>query len=427
MFRAGSRVCAAHCVPQHLAELEDTSIELGWVLQCVNGDRTLADNGLVIARCVLALLVVLACAVIRRNRWQVYELVLAETLRTAHGHLAFQEVDSLVANHFLVANATGVDAGAHNAPADHLAIDVVDWNGPADDMEAAEQLFLRAVFGCVGMQTQVRQHLVLDANKEFVLVHSACTGAGQAAALVNWDELHVWRYFHRGSTDFIKRSALIFSVDDVLCRVESGWVEVVGSVILHLQPVTVLEVAIVLQALRMLKKDGLVQDAPGRGILIADMDPQWIGNLYQVRGALDSLAARLAAAKKARLDPDIIAKGRRAARGKDVKAMIEADVAFHGAIYHASGNPLIVETTDVHWAHLRRVMGAALQSAGQRESIWDEHEAIFNAIASGQVELAAELSERHAASARQNLLSRLGEVLGETSPANKRRAGWGLS
>jgi DNA-binding GntR family transcriptional regulator len=38
----------------------------------------------------------------------------------------------------------------------------------------------------------------------------------------------------------------------------------------------------VLQALRLLKKDGLVQDAPGRGVLVAELDPEWIGNLYQV-------------------------------------------------------------------------------------------------------------------------------------------------
>src|SRR6476661_5203658 len=49
----------------------------------------------------------------------------------------------------------------------------------------------------------------------------------------------------------------------------------------------------VLQALRLLKKDGLVQDAPGRGLLVATLDPAWIGNLYQVRGALDALAAGL--------------------------------------------------------------------------------------------------------------------------------------
>ena len=167
----------------------------------------------------------------------------------------------------------------------------------------------------------------------------------------------------------------------------------------------------VLQALRLLKKDGLVKDAPGRGVLVAELDPQWIGNLYQVRGALDTLAARLAAERKAAIDPQIIANGRKAARGKDVKAMIDADIAFHTAIYHASGNPLIFETTQFHWVHLRRVMGAVLQSAMQRESIWDEHEAMAQAIADGDVARAVEMSDHHATEARQNLVARLNEVL----------------
>lgn len=169
----------------------------------------------------------------------------------------------------------------------------------------------------------------------------------------------------------------------------------------------------VLQALRLLKKDGLVQDAPGRGVLVAELDAEWIGNLYQVRGALDTLAARLAAERRAAIDPAIVANGRKAARGKDVKAMIDADIAFHTAIYKASGNPLIFETTQFHWVHLRRVMGAVLQSAGQREAIWDEHEAMAQAIAAGDVARAVEMSEHHALEARVNLVARLAEVLSD--------------
>ena len=178
----------------------------------------------------------------------------------------------------------------------------------------------------------------------------------------------------------------------------------------------------VLQALRLLKKDGLVQDAPGRGLLVAELDPEWIGKLYQVRGALDTLAARLAAERKADIGAGIIAAGRRAARGKDVRAMVEADIAFHTAIYRASGNPLIFETTQLHWVHLRRVMGAVLQSAGQREAIWDEHETIANAIRTGDVKLAVKLSDGHAVLARENLVARLNEVLASDLAADKQRA-----
>ena len=171
----------------------------------------------------------------------------------------------------------------------------------------------------------------------------------------------------------------------------------------------------VLQALRLLKKDGLVQDAPGRGLLVTPLDPQAIGKLYEVRGALDALAARLAATRGARIDPALIAAGRRASRGTDVKAMIDADAEFHHALYEASGNPLIALSAQTHWVHLRRVMGAVLQASGSRDAIWDEHQAIAEAVKAGDAALAAQLVEQHTDNARRNLLERLGEVLAERS------------
>jgi DNA-binding GntR family transcriptional regulator len=171
----------------------------------------------------------------------------------------------------------------------------------------------------------------------------------------------------------------------------------------------------VLQALRLLKKDGLVSDAPGRGLLVSPLDAGWIAHTYQVRGALDALAARLAAGRRAALDPRLIEQGRRAARGRNVKAMIEADIAFHSAIYAASGNPLIEATAQLHWVHLKRVMGAVLQVSAQREAIWDEHAAITAAIGSGDAELAARLIDQHGAHASETLLARLGAVLNPPS------------
>lgn len=167
----------------------------------------------------------------------------------------------------------------------------------------------------------------------------------------------------------------------------------------------------VLQALRLLKKDGLLEDAPGRGLVVVRLDPVRIGHLYEVRGALDALAARLAAARRADIPESLIVAGRAAAAGSDVRALIDADTAFHRTIYEASGNPFIVESAALHWIHLRRVMGAVLQHRVGRDSIWDEHEAIANAIRDGDGARAAELSEGHAALARQTLVRHLQESL----------------
>ncbi len=163
----------------------------------------------------------------------------------------------------------------------------------------------------------------------------------------------------------------------------------------------------VLQALRLLKKDGFVVDAPGRGVRVAPLDADWIGKVYQVRGALDALAARLAANNRTQIDPALLAAGRDAARDGDIKALIDADMAFHNAIYAASQNPLIEQSAHLHWRHLRRVMGEVLQSAGQRRALWDEHEAIARAIAAGDEETAARYCVDHVTNASERVALRL--------------------
>jgi DNA-binding GntR family transcriptional regulator len=159
----------------------------------------------------------------------------------------------------------------------------------------------------------------------------------------------------------------------------------------------------VLQALRLLRKDGFVRDAPGRGVLVAPLDVNTLVQIYQVRSTLDALAAKLAAQSCYVIDAQLITQGRLAARGTDIKAMMTADAAFHSAIYVASGNPLIAQTAQTHWHHIRRTMGAVLQASTMRESIWDEHQAIAKAIARGDATEAETLIRQHAEDAGQNL------------------------
>src|SRR5260370_10135683 len=63
----------------------------------------------------------------------------------------------------------------------------------------------------------------------------------------------------------------------------------------------------VLQALRLLKKDGLVQDAPVRGLLVPPLDPTWIAPRADIRGALGSLSAPLLAQRGPQLPKALIA------------------------------------------------------------------------------------------------------------------------
>ncbi|MCY7369349.1 MAG: GntR family transcriptional regulator [Polaromonas sp.] len=167
----------------------------------------------------------------------------------------------------------------------------------------------------------------------------------------------------------------------------------------------------VLQALRLLKNDGFVLDAPGRGVCAAPLAAGALIQTYQVRSALDALAARLAAEARHQLPAELIQQGRLAARGHDISSMIAADERFHGAIYAASGNPLIAASAQLHWHHIRRAMGAVLQVGAMRESIWDEHQAIAQAIAAGDANAAEALMRQHGVEAGQSLATLLTTAL----------------
>jgi DNA-binding GntR family transcriptional regulator len=146
-------------------------------------------------------------------------------------------------------------------------------------------------------------------------------------------------------------------------------------------------------------------------LVVTPLEPDRIAKIYQLRGALDELAARLAAEVRFSMDPALLANGREACQRNDMKALIDADIAFHKAIYDASGNELIAQSALLHWVHLRRVMGAALQDAVQRDLSWHEHQAIATAIAEGNSERAVFLAHAHVNRGRDVVVSRMNEAL----------------
>lgn len=165
----------------------------------------------------------------------------------------------------------------------------------------------------------------------------------------------------------------------------------------------------VLQALQVLRRQGLVVDEENRrGIRVAPLNATFIQNLYQVRGALDALAARAAASRPR---PELrepgtalIRAGRAAAARRDLGALVRADLDFHEFVYRASHNPLLAETVAVHWHHTRRLMAAYLRETMSFRGIWSEHQAILLAIVRGDARTAERLSREHADSACQLML-----------------------
>jgi DNA-binding GntR family transcriptional regulator len=165
------------------------------------------------------------------------------------------------------------------------------------------------------------------------------------------------------------------------------------------------------QALVLLRKQGLLVDAPGRGLIVAPLDADQVEHMYAVRAVLEGLASRLAAERNAeraaKQGPALIEAGRKAVQSGSVPKMAAADLRFHEFIHGLSGNPLVSPTLAGHLTAMQRVMAEVLAKDETPRDIWDQHEAILEAIASGDGGLAEALARQHIEQAAEFMVARL--------------------
>lgn len=165
------------------------------------------------------------------------------------------------------------------------------------------------------------------------------------------------------------------------------------------------------QALTLLRKQGVLNDAPGRGLQVAPLDLEHVRHMYDVRAVIEGLAFRKAAergaAAAAARGGKLVRAGRQAVASGSVSAMISADMAFHDFIYALSGNPLVAPAMETHWTNAQRVMGEVLMRDNKPRDIWDQHEALLQAVANGDGERAERLAREHILQAADFMIDRL--------------------
>lgn len=165
----------------------------------------------------------------------------------------------------------------------------------------------------------------------------------------------------------------------------------------------------IIQALGVLRRDGLIEPAGKRGYRVAPVDAALVRHVYQLRAAFDGLAARLAAERSspdiaARLD-GALADGNVAARCGDIASLVDSDVAFHATLYEISGNPMLFDAAAPIWRQVRRVMVAVLERSHTAATVWAEHAAIADAVKRGDPDAAENLAKAHATHAADRLIA----------------------
>ena len=165
------------------------------------------------------------------------------------------------------------------------------------------------------------------------------------------------------------------------------------------------------QALLLLRNQGVLRDAPGRGLIVASLDLDQVSNMYDIRAVMEGLAFRKAAERNAERaktqGPALIQNGRKAAAGTSVAAMIAADLKLHDFIYGLAENPQIAPTMEAQWTYTQRVMGEVLMRDELPRDIWDQHQAMLDAVMAGDGAKAEALARQHITQAAEVMISRL--------------------
>ena len=171
------------------------------------------------------------------------------------------------------------------------------------------------------------------------------------------------------------------------------------------------------QALLLLKNQGVLKEASGRGLVVAPLDAEHVEDIYEMRAAIEGMACRLAATLRAdharKQGESIIEAGRKAVASGSVPRMIAADIKFHEFLYSLSGNPLIGPAMNTHLTYTQRVMGEVLIQDQEPWDIWAQHANILTAIASGDPNLAEKLAIEHLTHASKFMVTRLKAIQSE--------------
>lgn len=151
------------------------------------------------------------------------------------------------------------------------------------------------------------------------------------------------------------------------------------------------------EALRFLEVEGFVVLEPYRGASVAPLTSADATDLFDVRIALETLAARRASERiddaGARRLTDLLARGQAAVASERLDLLPDLNTALHLEVVRSSGNAHLVALMGQISDKLERVYASGLLVRARAS--WQEHEGVVAAVLSGDPDLAEQTMRRH--------------------------------
>lgn len=170
------------------------------------------------------------------------------------------------------------------------------------------------------------------------------------------------------------------------------------------------------EAVRKLELEGFVVMIPRRGTYVADLSLKDINEVFEIRTALDVLAAGLAVERITgeeleELERLLVHIGEYIEK-QNMDKLIEADSQFHDLLYQASRNDRLVGIINNLREQLTRLRSISSVYPGRMKNTWEEHRRLLEAIAQRNAELAMQIAREHMENAEHTLLTDMNERRG---------------
>jgi DNA-binding GntR family transcriptional regulator len=167
-------------------------------------------------------------------------------------------------------------------------------------------------------------------------------------------------------------------------------------------------------ALKRLESEGLLSSAPRRGLVVTQLSPQQVSELYAVREVLEAFAARLMAHHASEMEIETLnVIVRREAEAADATTLKRLNRTFHSVIYSAARNRYLVGALDSLSDYLTLLPGTTFRMSPTPTVGVEEHQAIAAAIAARDPVAADSSAREHIRAAAHRRLLMLVEEDGE--------------
>ncbi|MDK2881641.1 MAG: hypothetical protein PWQ99_1416 [Clostridia bacterium] len=162
------------------------------------------------------------------------------------------------------------------------------------------------------------------------------------------------------------------------------------------------------EAIRKLELEGFVVMVPRKGAYVAGISLKNIADVFEVRAALEALAAGLAAERITDEELEglerIIVRKKKSIEEGDVAGFVQCDMEFHDAFYKASRNERLVQILGNLQDEIHRFRSVSLAYPGRMQDALEEHRKIVEAVAERDVARAQKLAWEHIENAENSLL-----------------------